>query len=164
MRHTDVPDAMARAERGQGLIEAVSALLGSAWAGTVTTAPKAWWTPRRVVLVWVLMAWLARGGLVERFEQARPMLGDPRRARTYQGLVKANARLGELLWPRAMAQVRRRIDEGVESLRHASAGREDVKDLTCLPWRPFACDGSRPRLRLRLSTPTELKLAPQLAA
>jgi hypothetical protein len=126
MWRTDTSDAIARAAGGQRLIQVVRQLCLEACSNH--RRARAWWTPLQVVLAWVFMSWQRGGGLLERFEAARPLLGQAKRCRTYQGLVKASGVLACWgLWPALMKSLRERIDQEVGTLA----------------LRPISIDGSK---------------------
>lgn len=101
------------------------------------------WTPKYVLLAWVVMGWAVPAGLRRRFEQARETLRalfPPRRrpGRSIQGLTKQTARLGVTQLLGFWHLLRERIATRLRTGWHWYG------------WQVFAVDGSRidaPRTR-----------------
>jgi len=101
------------------------------------------WTPKFIILCWIMMGWSVQGGLTERFREGRQTLARMfyrrrRSGKSYQGLTQATDRIGAQLFWRFWEQLRPTIP--------TRAGDA----WTWRGWRVFAADGSRvvaPRTR-----------------
>lgn len=153
MQRKDAWNAMPCAEGGQGLLSALMTLFDSAWPTQGQTGRKRWWTPTRLAVVLVVMAWHRRFGLVDRFHEARVVLGDPEQPQTYQGLVKAYGRVMSWLWPAAMTRLREAMDAESDVPRPAWA----------CGFRVFGADGP-PEADCRAPRPTRSTSAPPARA
>ncbi len=76
------------------------------------------WSPKYVVLCWVMMAWSSRVQLTERFRESREVLtrlfhGRRRPGRSYQGLVKATTAIGDRILARFWTCLRETIPSHV---------------------------------------------------
>lgn len=101
------------------------------------------WSPKYIVLAWLLMGWAARGGLGERFEAAWRTLAVlfPQRRRpgkTYAGLQQSSRNMRPAAARQLLASLRSRVQRGLKPLWDWQG------------WIVFAVDGSRieaPRTR-----------------
>jgi hypothetical protein len=101
------------------------------------------WTPKYVVLAWLVMGWAAAGGLRERFDAAQRTLvrlypQRRRSGRTYAGLSQAIEHIEPALAQQFLASLRPRMVQGLRPLWDWQG------------WVVFAADGSRveaPRTR-----------------
>jgi Transposase DDE domain len=101
------------------------------------------WSPKHIVLAWLVMGWIARGGLGERFEGAwrtlTALFPQRRRAgRTYAGLNLCSRGVNPTAAQHFLASLRPRLQRGLRPLWHWRG------------WIVFAVDGSRvdvPRTR-----------------
>jgi len=107
------------------------------------TDPRTRWSPKLILLCWVVMGWSIQGQLTERFREGREVLGQMfyRRRRcggSYQGLTRAAQRVGVPLFHRFWTLLR-----GTVAKRVGAA-------WSWYGWTVFAVDGSRidaPRTR-----------------
>ncbi len=105
--------------------------------------PRTRWSPKLVLLCWVVMGWSIQGQLTERFREGRETLSRmfSRRRRcgeSYQGLTKATQRCGVALFHQFWVRVRSSVPQRVGTA------------WTWYGWTVFAVDGSRidaPRTR-----------------
>ena len=101
------------------------------------------WSPKLIVLCWIVMGWSIQGQLTERFREGIEVLGRMfyRRRRcgdTYQGLNRATERIGLTVFSSFWGCLRQTIPERVGTA------------WTWCGWTVFAVDGSRidtPRTR-----------------
>lgn len=101
------------------------------------------WSPKLVILCWVMMGWSVQGALTERFREGRQMLARMfyrrrRSGKSFQGLTQATDRIDVDLFQRFWRRLRSTIPQ-----RSGEA-------WTWRGWRVFAVDGSRvaaPRTR-----------------
>lgn len=104
---------------------------------------RARWSPKYIVLAWLVMGWIARGGLDERFEGAwrtlAAMFPQRRRpGRTYSGLSQRSQGVKPAAAQQFLASLRPRLLRGLKPLWEWQG------------WIVFAVDGSRietPRTR-----------------
>ena len=111
------------------------------WRGLHTLAekgmdPRTRWSPKLIVLCWVVMAWSIQGQLTGRFREghetlARMFRGRRRCGKSYQGLTKATQRYGVGLFHEFWARLRRSVPRRVGDAWHWYG------------WVVFAVDGSR---------------------
>ncbi len=85
--------------------------------------PRIRWSPKYVVLCWIIMGWSIQGQLTERFGEAYQVLVGlfPSRRRpggSYQGMVKATQRLGEGILRQWWSCVRSGIPKHLGSAWH----------------------------------------------
>jgi hypothetical protein len=105
--------------------------------------PRTRWSPKLILLCWMVMGWSIQGQLTERFREGRETLSRMfyRRRRcgeSYQGLTQATQRCGVSLFHRFWARLR------------SSVPRRVGAAWTWYGWTVFAVDGSRidaPRTR-----------------
>lgn len=105
--------------------------------------PRTRWSPKLIVLCWLMMGWSIQEQLTERFQEGRETLSNMfyRRRRcgaSYQGLTQATQRAGANLFHDFWGHLRQTIPQRVGSA------------WTWFGWVPFAVDGSRadaPRTR-----------------
>ena len=76
--------------------------------------PRTRWSPKQIVLCWVVMSWSVQGQLIDRFREGRETLSQMfyRRRRcgaSYQGLTKATQRVGMSLFHPFWAMFKRRF-------------------------------------------------------
>ncbi len=108
-----------------------------------TTDPRVRWSPKRIVLCWIVMGWSIQGQLTERFREGFELLSRMfyRRRRcggTYQGLTQATRRVGMTVFADFWCCLRQTIPKRVGTA------------WTWYGWTVFAVDGSRvdaPRTR-----------------
>lgn len=98
--------------------------------------PRTRWSPKLVLLCWVMMSWSVQGPLIERFREGRETLSKlflPRRrpGESYQGLTKATQRYGVDLFHKFWVRLRRTIPRRVGEA------------WDWYGWHVFAVDGSR---------------------
>lgn len=94
------------------------------------------WSPKLIVLCWVVMGWSIQGQLHERFREGRETLGRMfyrrrRCGRSYPGLTQATERVGPALFHHFWVLLRRTIPKRVGSA------------WEWYGWKVFAVDGSR---------------------
>jgi hypothetical protein len=107
------------------------------------TDPRTRWSPKLIILCWVIMGWSIQGQLTERFREGRETLGRMfyRRRRcgnSYQGLTRATERVGTGLF------------HGFWTLLQGTIPKRVGSAWTWYGWTAFAVDGSRidaPRTR-----------------
>ncbi|MEK7732477.1 MAG: IS4 family transposase, partial [Planctomycetota bacterium] len=105
--------------------------------------PRTRWSPKLIVLCWLMMGWSIQGQLTERFQEGRETLSRMfyRRRRcgeSYQGLTQATQRAGVDVFRRFWDHLRTSVPQRVGSA------------WTWYGWTVFAVDGSRidaPRTR-----------------
>ncbi|MGH8711390.1 MAG: IS4 family transposase [Burkholderiales bacterium] len=120
----------------------------STWRGLERLAekgmdPRTRWSPKLIVLCWVMMGWSIQGQLTQRFREGRETLSQMfyRRRRcgeSYQGLTLATQRTGASLFHQFWHRLRETVPKRVGSA------------WTWYGWTVFAVDGSRidaPRTR-----------------
>jgi hypothetical protein len=108
-----------------------------------TTDPRVRWSPKHILLCWIVMGWSIQGQLTERFREGCELLSRMfyRRRRcggTYQGLTQATRRVGMKVFADFWSCLRQTIPKRVGSA------------WTWYGWTVFAVDGSRvdaPRTR-----------------
>jgi hypothetical protein len=98
--------------------------------------PRTRWSPKLILLCWVVMGWSIQGQLTERFREGRETLSEMfyRRRRcgeSYQGLTQATQRAGVALFHRFWNRLRETVPKRVGSA------------WTWYGWTVFAVDGSR---------------------
>jgi hypothetical protein len=98
--------------------------------------PRSRWSPKLIILCWVVMGWSIQGQLTERFREGRETLARMfyRRRRcggSYQGLTQATQRVGPALFHHFWILLRGTIPKRVGSA------------WTWYGWTVFAVDGSR---------------------
>jgi len=105
--------------------------------------PRTRWSPKLIILCWVMMGWSIQGQLTERFREGRQTISRMfyRRRRcgeSYQGLTQATQRVGVAVFQRFWVRLRETVPKRVGPA------------WTWHGWTVFAVDGSRidaPRTR-----------------
>lgn len=110
------------------------------------------WSPKYVVLCWVITGWSLQNRLTERFRESRAIVAQlfPRRrrpGRSYQGLLKATTSLGEGLFGQFWSCLRKTIPQRVGQA------------WTWYGWVVMAVDGSRIDAARTRSNERTLKIA-----
>lgn len=98
--------------------------------------PRTRWSPKLIILCWVMMGWSIQGQLTERFREGRETLSGMfyrrrRSGESYQGLTKATQRCGVALFHRFWARLRSSVPQRVGPA------------WSWYGWTVFAVDGSR---------------------
>jgi hypothetical protein len=138
MSNTFTRDAIRPSHRPQTLRCLIESFVKIASSSASRRGRDPWWTPQRLIVMLVLMAWGRSRGLLDRFEEARPSWSQTHTANTYQGFIKALRRMGHDPIDYVAATLRQRLSNIAGPM------------VRCYGFFVLAADGSRfelPRTR-----------------